>query len=71
MGMVRTQILGVRLPPGTQSALDHAASDYGRSVSTMVEGILAEWLIAKGYMANPASPFVPQFQDEHWDYPAD
>jgi hypothetical protein len=69
--MARTNPLGVRILPEIKSALDQAASDYGRSISTMVEGVLAEWLISKGYMANPASRLATQFQDEYRDHSID
>ncbi len=69
--MARTNPLGVRILPEIKTALDQAASDYGRSISTMVEGVLADWLITKGYMSSPAPVFATQFQDEYWDHSAD
>ena len=69
--MPRTNPLGVRILPEIKTALDQAASDYGRSISTMVEGVLADWLILKGYMANPAPHVPPQGQDEYRDHPVD
>jgi hypothetical protein len=69
--MARTNPLGVRILPEIKTALDQAASDYGRSISTMVEGVLADWLIAKGYMSSPESLFAAQFQDEYQDHSID
>jgi hypothetical protein len=46
----RTAPLGLRLLPTLKSALERAASDDQRSVASMAEKILAEWLRANGYL---------------------
>jgi hypothetical protein len=48
--MGKTPSLGVRLQPETKAALEKAAKDDFRSVSSLVEKILIEWLKAKGYL---------------------
>lgn len=48
--MGKTPSLGVRLQPETKAALERAAKDDVRSVSSLVEKILIEWLRAKGYL---------------------
>jgi hypothetical protein len=42
--------LGVRVQPETKTALDKAAKDDFRSVSSLVEKILPEWLRKHGYL---------------------
>ena len=54
--MVKTPSLGVRLQPETKAALDRAAADDDRSVSSMVERILREWLRANGYLEKLGEP---------------
>lgn len=48
--MIKTPSLGVRLQPQTKAALEKAAADDMRSVSSLVEKILVEWLRANGYL---------------------
>lgn len=48
--MVKTPSLGVRVQPETKAALETAAKDDMRSVSSLIEKILTEWLRAKGYL---------------------
>lgn len=48
--MVKTTPLGVRLSPETRSALEKAAKDDMRSLSSLMEKILVEWLRKKGYL---------------------
>ena len=50
VGMAKTPSLGVRVQPETKAALEQAAKDDLRSVSSMVEKILVEWLKARGYL---------------------
>ena len=49
--MVKTPSLGVRLSPDVKSALEKAAKDDIRSLSSLVEKVLTEWLRDKGYLA--------------------
>jgi hypothetical protein len=51
--MGKTPSLGIRLQPETKAALERAAKDDFRSVSSLVEKILVEWLRAKGYLKEP------------------
>ena len=48
--MAKTPSLGVRVQPETKAALEKAAKDDLRSVSSLIEKILIEWLRAKGYL---------------------
>lgn len=48
--MPKTPSLGVRVQPETKAALEKAANDDLRSVSSLIEKILIEWLRAKGYL---------------------
>jgi hypothetical protein len=48
--MGKTPSLGVRVQPQTKAALEKAAKDDLRSVSSLIEKILVEWLREKGYL---------------------
>ena len=48
--MARLNPLGVRLEPDTKAAIEKAAADDRRSISSMIDKILVEWLRAKGYL---------------------
>jgi len=48
--MGKTPSLGVRVQPETKAALEKAAKADMRSVSSLIEKILVEWLRANGYM---------------------
>ena len=48
--MARTAALSFRIPESIKSAIEKAARDDERSVSTMVERILRAWLIERGYL---------------------
>ncbi|HSK39071.1 MAG TPA: ribbon-helix-helix protein, CopG family [Arenibaculum sp.] len=49
--MARTNPLGVRVQPEIKAALDQAAQDDDRSISSMVERILKLWLMERGYLS--------------------
>ena len=51
--MVRTHSLGVRVQPEIKAALERAAADDHRSMSSMIEKLLAEWLTEHGYLGKP------------------
>jgi hypothetical protein len=53
--MARTNPLGVRVEPEIKEALERAAKDDDRSVSSMVERILKAWLVDKGYLGASTS----------------
>jgi hypothetical protein len=48
--MGKTPSLGVRVQPSTKAALEKAAKDDLRSVSSLIEKILIEWLRKHGYL---------------------
>jgi hypothetical protein len=48
--MAKLTPLGVRLEPDTKAALEKAAADDRRSLSSMIDRILVEWLRRKGYL---------------------
>lgn len=48
--MAKTPSLGVRVQPETKEALENAAKDDVRSVSSLIEKILTDWLKEKGYL---------------------
>ena len=48
--MAQTTPLGVRTPPETRVALKRAATDDGRSQSSLVSKILTDWLRERGYL---------------------
>lgn len=52
--MVKTSPLGFRIEPATKDALERAAKVERRSVSSLVEIVLEDWLREKGYLP-PAS----------------
>jgi hypothetical protein len=51
----RTAPLGLRLMPSVREALSQAARDDSRSVASLCEKILTEWLRAKGYLSKGAA----------------
>ncbi|MET4701927.1 hypothetical protein ABIE65_004976 [Constrictibacter sp. MBR-5] len=48
--MARTAPTSMRLDPEVKAALERAAKDDMRSVSSLVEKILVEWLRANGHL---------------------
>lgn len=48
--MVRSNPLGVRVAHDIKEALERAARDDDRSMSSLVERILKVWLTEKGYL---------------------
>ena len=58
MEMGKTPSLGVRVQPETKAALEKAAKDDLRSVSSLIEKILVGWLRARGYLPNDGGPGV-------------
>jgi hypothetical protein len=51
--MTKTAPLGFRVEPDTKAALEKAAQDDDRSVSSLVERILKAWLRDRGYLPPP------------------
>ncbi|MFG1414059.1 ribbon-helix-helix protein, CopG family [Xanthobacter sp. VTT E-85241] len=48
--MGKTPSLGVRVQPETKAALEKAAKEDVRSVSSLIEKILTDWLRERGYL---------------------
>ena len=48
--MAKTNPLGVRLQPEVKAALERAARDDHRSLSSLIDKILVEWLRECGYL---------------------
>lgn len=48
--MPKTHSLGVRVQPEVKAALEKAAKDDMRSMSSLIEKALTEWLREKGYL---------------------
>ncbi len=48
--MAKTHSLGVRVQPEIKEALERAAKEDVRSVSSLIEKICAEWLREKGFL---------------------
>lgn len=48
--MAKTTPLGVRLDEDVRKALSKAAKDDGRSLSSLIAKIIADWLKANGYL---------------------
>lgn len=48
--MAKTHPIGFRVEPEIKEALERAAKDDDRSVSSLVERILKIWLTEKGYL---------------------
>jgi hypothetical protein len=48
--MAKTHSLGVRLQPAVKAALERAAKEDMRSLSSLIEKILTEWLRQRGYL---------------------
>ena len=54
--MNKSNSLGIRVEPETQAALGKAAAADMRSVSSLVNKILTEWLREKGYLLSGEKP---------------
>jgi hypothetical protein len=52
--MAKRASLGVRVSDETKIALERAAADDLRSVASLVEKILIEWLRARKYLPEPS-----------------
>lgn len=48
--MAKTEALSVRVPPAIKKAVEKAAKDDHRSVASLVDKIVTEWLREKGYL---------------------
>lgn len=52
--MVKTAAISVRVPDDMKEQLERAAAEDRRSLASLVEKILAEWLSERGADAHPA-----------------
>jgi hypothetical protein len=48
--VIRALTIGIRVEPELKAALERAAKDDRRTVSSLVEGLLEDWLREKGYL---------------------
>lgn len=48
--MAKTDQLGVRLPPDIKAAIAQAAANERRTMSSLIEKVMADWLVANGYL---------------------
>jgi hypothetical protein len=48
--MRKSEQMAIRLPAETKAALERAAKDEIRSMSSLVERIVTDWLRAHGYL---------------------
>lgn len=51
--MAKDAALGFRIPADMKVALERAAKDDDRSVSSLVERVLRAWLVERGYLLKP------------------
>ena len=54
--MEKTTPIGVRISVEAKEALAKAAKDDLRSMASLVEKILTDWLREKGYLGEPPKP---------------
>ena len=57
--MAKKSAFGVRLEPEERAALERAARDDDRALSSFVRRIVVEWLTANGYPPKPAAGDKP------------
>ena len=48
--MARTASIGIRVEPDLKEAAEKAAKDDHRTVASLIEKVLTEWLEQNGYM---------------------
>jgi hypothetical protein len=51
--VAKTNPLGVRLDPEVKAALERAAKEDRRSLSSLIDKILSDWLRERGYLDAP------------------
>jgi hypothetical protein len=54
--MARTANIGIRVEPDLKDAADRAAADDHRSVASLVEKLLTEYLEREGYLKRTTTP---------------
>ena len=52
--MAKTASVGLRFLPEVKEAAERAAADDRRSLASLVEKVLVEWLESRGYLPSPA-----------------
>lgn len=50
--MARTASIGIRVEPSLKKAMQRAAEDDRRTVASLIEKVMSEWLLDKGYLVN-------------------
>ena len=53
--MARTASIGIRVEPALKDAAERAAAADRRTVASLIEKVLVEWLTANGYLAPGAA----------------
>ena len=53
--MAKTTPLGVRFSPDVREALTRAAQEDRRSIASLIEKIVADWLRERGYLPKGAA----------------
>ncbi len=48
--MARTAAIGIRVEPHVKEAAEKAAAEDRRTLASLVEKVLVEWLESKGYL---------------------
>ena len=54
--MARTAVISIRTDPKLKEALEQAAYWDNRALAGLVEKILKDWLVEKGYIKGPRPP---------------
>ena len=53
--MARTASIGIRVNPIVKKAAEKAAADDRRTLASLIEKVLVEWLVEKGYLKRGAA----------------
>ena len=53
--MARTASIGIRVEPTLKDAAEKAARDDRRTVASLIEKVMTEWLEAQGYLPKGAA----------------
>ena len=53
--MARTAAIGIRVEPPVKEAAEKAATEDRRTLASLVEKVLIEWLETKGYLSKGAA----------------
>lgn len=53
--MAKTAAIGIRVEPVIKEAIERAAADDRRTLASLVEKVLVDWLEAKNYLPKGAA----------------